>query len=180
MMGKKILILSGSPRKGANSETLCAQFAKGAEEAGHTVELIRLQEKKLNFCTACYAYKKTGVCVQKDDMAGILDKMGAADVIVLSTPVYFYQMTAQMKTLIDRTMAAYYEQTLTGKEFYFIVTAAEDKPALERTMDGLKGLTDCVPGARVKGRIYGANAWQRGEIEGNPALEEAYEMGRKA
>lgn len=77
-------------------------------------------------------------------------------------------------------MPAYYEQTLAGKDFYFIVTAAEDKPALERTMDGLKGLTDCVPNAKVKGRIYGANAWQRGEIEGNPALEEAYEMGRRA
>lgn len=113
-------------------------------------------------------------------MKNKLEKMGAADVIVLSTPVYFYQMTAQMKTLIDRTMAACYEQTLAGKEFYFIVTAAEDKPALERTMDGLKGLTDCVPDARVKGRIYGANAWQRGEIEGNPAMQEAYEMGRRA
>lgn len=179
-MGKKILILSGSPRKGGNSETLCAQFAKGAQEAGHTVELIRLHTKKLGFCTACYACKKTGVCVQKDDMAGILEKMGAADVIVLSTPVYFYQMTAQMKTLIDRTMAAYYDQTLAGKEFYFIVTAAEDKPALERTMDGLKGLTDCIPNAKVRERIYGAGAWQLGEIQGNPAMREACEMGRGA
>lgn len=179
-MGKKILILSGSPRNGGNSETLCAQFTKGAQEAGHTVELIRLHTKKLGFCTACYACKKTGICVQKDDMAEILEKMGAADVIVLSTPVYFYQMTAQMKTLIDRTMASYYDQTLAGKEFYFIVTAAEDKPALERTMDGLKGLTDCVPHAKVRGRIYGAGAWQLGDIQGNPALEEAYEMGRRA
>ena len=93
----------------------------------------------------CYACKKTGVCVQKDDVAEILDKMAAADVIVLSTPVYFYQMNAQMKTLIDRTMACYYDERLSGKDFYFIVTAAEDKPALERTMDGLRGLTDCIP-----------------------------------
>lgn len=179
-MGKNILILSGSPRKGGNSETLCAQFARGAEEAGHTVNMIRLHTKKMGFCTACYACKKTGVCVQKDDMADILKKMGEADVIVLSTPVYFYQMTAQMKTLIDRTMACYYDQTLAGKEFYFIVTAAENKPALERTMDGLRGLTDCIPNAKVRGRIYGAGAWQLGDIQGNPALEEAYEMGRKA
>ena len=179
-MGKKILILSGSPRKDGNSETLCAQFAKGAQEAGHTAELIRLHTKKLGFCTACYACKKTGVCVQKDDMTGILKKMGEADVIVLSTPVYFYQMTAQMKTLIDRTMASYYDQTLAGKEFYFIVTAAEDKPALERTMDGLKGLTDCIPNARVQGRIYGAGAWQLGDIQGHLAMQEAYEMGRRA
>ena len=65
-----------------------------------------------------------------------------------------------------------------GKAFYFIVTAAEDKPALERTMDGLRGLTDCIPDAKVCGCIYGANAWQLGDIQGNPALNEAYEMGK--
>ena len=107
-----------------------------------------------------------------------VDKMAAADVIVLSTPVYFYQMNAQMKTLIDRTMACYYDERLSGKAFYFIVTAAEDKPALERTMDGLRGLTDCIPDAKVCGCIYGANAWQLGDIQGNPALHEAYEMGK--
>lgn len=116
--------------------------------------------------------------MQKDDVADILDKMAAADVIVLSTPVYFYQMNAQMKTLIDRTMACYYDERLSGKAFYFIVTAAEDKPALERTMDGLRGLTDCIPDAKVCGCIYGANAWQLGDIQGNPALHEAYEMGK--
>ena len=117
-------------------------------------------------------------CSQKDDAVDIIRDPLRADVIVLATPCYFSSMSAQLKTLIDRCLAAY--RQMGGKEFYFIVTAAEDKPALERTMDGLKGLTDCVPGAKVKGRIYGANAWQRGEIEGNPALEEAYEMGRKA
>lgn len=176
-MKKNVLILSASPRKGGNSETLCARFAQGAEEAGHAVEMNRLHGKKMGFCTACYACKKTGVCIQKDDAAEILEKMARADVIVLSTPVYFYQMNAQMKTLIDRTMACYYDQTLANKEFYFIVTAAEEKPALERTMDGLRGLTDCIPGAKVRGMVYGAGAWQLGDIQGNPAMEEAYQMG---
>lgn len=177
-MDKKVLILSASPRKGGNSETLCAEFTRGAEESENTVEMVRLHGKKMGFCTACYACKKTGKCVQKDDVADILDKMAAADVIVLSTPVYFYQMNAQMKTLIDRTMACYYDERLSGKAFYFIVTAAEDKPALERTMDGLRGLTDCIPDAKICGCIYGANAWQLGDIQGNPALNEAYEMGK--
>ena len=100
--------------------------------------------------------------------------------IVLSTPVYFYQMNAQMKTLIDRTMACYYDERLSGKAFYFIVTAAEDKPALERTMDGLRGLTDCIPDAKVCGCIYGANAWQLGDIQGNPALHDGYTSALKA
>ena len=74
-MDKKVLILSASPRKGGNSETLCAEFTRGAEESGNTVEMVRLHGKKMGFCTACYACKKTGKCVQKDDVAEILDKM---------------------------------------------------------------------------------------------------------
>ena len=85
-MSKGILILSASPRKGGNSDLLCDQFAKGAEEAGHQVEKIRVQEKKISPCLACYGCRNTGVCVQKDDMASILDKMVKADVLVLATP----------------------------------------------------------------------------------------------
>ena len=84
-MNKKILILSGSPRKGGNSETLCVQFSKGAQETGHSAEMLHLSDKKIGFCTACYACKKTGVCIQKDDVADILEQMGRADIIVLST-----------------------------------------------------------------------------------------------
>ena len=102
-MAKKVLILSASPRKGGNSDLLCDQFAKGAEEAGHQVEKIRVQEKKIAPCLACYGCRNTGVCVQKDDMAAILDKLVEADVLVLATPVYFYSMDGQLKTLIDRT-----------------------------------------------------------------------------
>ena len=80
--------------------------------------------------------------------------------------------------VFNRTMACYYDERLSGKVFYFIVTAAEDKPALERTMDGLRGLTDCIPDAKVCGCIYGANAWQLGDIQGNPAMDEAYQMGK--
>ena len=83
-----------------------------------------------------------------------------------------------MKTLIDRTMACYYNQLLAQKEFYFIATAAEEKDAMERTINGLRGLTDCIPGAQVRGVIYCAEAWQLGDIEGNPAMQEAYETGQ--
>ena len=95
-MSKKVLILSASPRKGGNSDLLCGQFAKGAEEAGHQVEKIRVQEKKIAPCLACYGCRGTGICVQRDDMAAILDKMVTADVLVLATPVYFYSMDGQI------------------------------------------------------------------------------------
>ena len=103
---KNILIISGSPRKNGNSDTLCDQFAKGASGAGHQVEKIFLGDKKLGFCTACYACQ-SGICPQQDDAVWIAEKMLTADVIVLSTPVYFYTMSAQLKTLIDRSVMYY-------------------------------------------------------------------------
>ena len=87
-MIKNVLILSASPRKGGNSDLLCDQFARGAEEAGHKVEKIRVQEKKIAPCLACYGCRNTGICVQKDDMAEILDKIVQADALVLAKKLY--------------------------------------------------------------------------------------------
>ncbi len=177
-MGKEVLIISASPRKGGNSDTLCDQFMKGAEKAGYKVEKLRLAELNIGYCSACYACKRLGHCVKKDDMAQVVDKMRAADVIVLATPVYFYTMNAQLKTMIDRTLGGAQQPGLENKEFYLIVTAAEEKAAMERTVDGLRGYLECLPGAMEKGVIYGAGAWQLGDIMGHPAMEEAYRMGR--
>ena len=175
-MSKKVLILSASPRKGGNSDLLYDQFAKGAKEAGHQVEKIRVQEKKISPCLACYGCRGTGVCVQKDDMAAILDKMVQADVLVLATPVYFYSMDGQLKTMIDRTLPRYTQ--IKDKELYFIATAAAGRRAMERTMDAMQGFADCLPGARVMGRIYGEGVYQNGEVEATAAFEQAYEAGR--
>jgi multimeric flavodoxin WrbA len=176
---KKVLILSGSPRKGGNSDTLCDEFARGASEAGHSVEKIRLSEKRIGYCTACYACKGNHRCVQKDDMGEILDKMVDADVIVLATPVYFYTMCAQMKTLIDRTLPRYTE--IIGKEFYYIATMADtDNTAMERTFDGIRGFTiECLYGAVEKGVIFGSGAWQLGDIQRTAALKQAIDMGKR-
>lgn len=115
-MSKNILILSSSPRVKGNSNALCDEFIKGAVETNHQVEKVVLAEKKINYCKGCYACRGDGRCAQKDDMAPILDAMVAADAIVLATPVYFYTMCAQMKTLIDRTVAQYTK--ITNKEFF--------------------------------------------------------------
>ncbi|HIX13831.1 MAG TPA: flavodoxin family protein [Candidatus Anaerofilum faecale] len=176
-MNKRVLIVSSSPRKGGNSDTLCDQFRKGAEEAGNRVDTVRLAELKIDYCSACYACKTTGHCVKRDDMERLLAKMRSADVIVLATPVYFYTMCAQLKTMIDRTLGGAQQSGLENKEFYFIATAADGKAAMERTIDGLRGYIECLPGAVEKGVIYGAGAWQLGDIQGNPAMQEAYRMG---
>lgn len=178
-MSKNVLILSASPRKGGNSEILCDRFILGAQEAGNNAEKIFLRHKKIGYCVACdYCKEHGGVCPQKDDMAEILEKMIAADVIVMATPVYFYCMDAQLKTLIDRTVARYTE--IRNKEFYFIVTAADTgKRATEGTVVGLRGFMSCIAGAKEKGIVYGEGAWHKGEINGSIAMTKAYEMGKQ-
>ena len=95
-MGKNVLVISGSPRKHGNSDSLCDEFEKGAVSAGNSVKKIFLQEKNIKFCTGCYSCASNhGKCIHKDDVAEILQDMINADVIVMSTPVYFYSVSGQ-------------------------------------------------------------------------------------
>ena len=177
-MNKKVLILSGSPRKGGNSDLLCDEFMCGAAEAGHDVEKIRVAEKKIGYCSACYTCRQPGgACPKKDDMADILQKIIDADVLVLASPVYFYSIDAQMKALIDRMLARWTE--VKNKEFYYIVTCAyEDTSAQETALSCFRGYADCVEGAEEKGVIHGIGVYQSGEIKKSPAFTQAYDMGK--
>ena len=177
-MSKNVLILSSSPRRGGNSDLLCDQFILGAQEAAHHTEKISLREKQINYCKGCgTCFKRTTGCSQEDDMSEVLEKMIAADVIVMATPVYFYTMCGQMKTLIDRTCARYTE--ITNKEFYFIVTAADgNKEAMGRTIEEFRGFTFCLDGAEEKGIIYGVGAWNKGDIKKSAAIKQAFEIGK--
>src|SRR4030042_3209939 len=167
-MTKKVLVLSASPRRGGNSDLLCDQFILGAQTSGHEAEKIFLKDKKINYCTGCGTCIDRGKsCTQKDDMSEILEKMVTSDVIVMATPVYFYTMCAQMKTLIDRTCSRYTE--ISNKEFYFILTAADgSKQSITGTLEGFRAFTSCLNEAKEKGIIYGTGAWHIGEIKGKP------------
>lgn len=178
-MSKNVLILSGSPRKGGNSDLLCDQFLRGAKEGGNQVEKIFIREKKIGYCTACYYCEDhQGTCAIKDDMAEILHKMKKADVIVMSSPVYFYSIDAQMKALIDRCVAQW--TTIKNKEFYYIMTAAEDSGnVMDCTLECFRGFAVCLEGSVEKGVIYGKGVYDVGEIKNHPAMKEAYEMGRQ-
>lgn len=175
---KNILIIVSSPREGGNSDLLCKQFQKGAEETGNKVETVYLRDKNINFCMGCGVCRTTHRCVQNDDMAEILDKVVRADVIVLSTPVYFYLMNGQMKTFIDRCLPRYKE--ISDKEFYFVCTAADgDKSFIEKTVDSLREFTDeCLDNSIERGVIYGSGTAVKGAVEDTPAYKKAYEIGR--
>jgi multimeric flavodoxin WrbA len=176
-MKKSVLLLSSSPRKGGNSDLLCDRFSEGAVQAGHLVEKIFLNEKNIHYCIGCGTCFDEGKCSQTDDMSEILEKMISTDVIVLSTPVYFYTMCGQMKTLIDRCCARYSE--ISNKDFYFIVTAAVDsQQSMQKTIEGFRGFTTCLTGPKEKGIIYGTGAWKAGSIKDKEAMTEAFEMGK--
>lgn len=177
-MSKKVLILSGSPRKGGNSDLLCDEFAKGATEAGHSVEKIRVAEKDVHPCIACYHCRdNSGKCVFRDDMAEILQKMIDADVLVLASPVYFYSIDAQLKAVIDRTVARWLE--VKNKEMYYIVTMADEEIAsADTTLACFRGYADCVTGAKEMGVLIGSGVYQKGEIKNTEMLKKAYEMGK--
>lgn len=176
-MRKKVLILSGSPRKDGNSDLLCNEFMRGALEARHEVEKIRVQEKKIACCTACYACRDTGICAIKDDMAEIMQKMIDCDVMVLASPVYFYSVDAQLKAVIDRSVCRWME--VKNKEMYYIMTAAdEEKESMDTTLACFRGYADCVDGAVEKGIIYGTGVYHAGEIKDTQYMQEAYEMGK--
>ena len=94
-----------------------------------------------------------------------------------ATPVYFYTMAAQMKTLIDRCCARYTE--ISGKEFYLLLTAAEEeREKMLRTADTFQGFFDCLEEPHLRATVFGTGVWHAGEIAGHPALREAYEAGK--
>ncbi len=175
----KVLIISSSPRKGGNSDTLANEFMRGAEEAGNEVEKVSLREKRINYCTGCgQCYAKQQPCWQKDDANEVIEKMLWADIIVLATPVYFFAMSGQMKTFIDRTCGPYLN--MKGKHFYFLATAADGQDELEQlnhVFDNLKGFTDCLENATIMDRLLVTDVYEMHAIDGNPGLKKAYEMG---
>lgn len=174
---KKILIISSSPRRGGNSDLLCDEFMRGAQEAGHAVEKIFLGDHRINYCTGCGVCNTTHRCPQKDDMTPLLDKMVAAEVIVFASPIYFYTMCGQLKVFIDRCCPRYTE--ISNKTFYYLFTAAESsKSAVERAVTECSGFLDCLTNPQHRGTVYGVGAWQVGDIRSQPAMKEAYQMGR--
>lgn len=173
---KKVLIISSSPRKGGNSDTLCDEFMHGAENAGHEVEKVFLKDKKINYCTGCGACAKTRKCVQKDDMAELLVKLGEADVIVLASPIYFYTVCGQMKVFIDRCCSGY--NRIANKDFYYILTAADPMPdAIDRAVSDFQGFLDCLDNPQEKGTICGVGLWNKTDVQNKEYLQEAYQMG---
>lgn len=177
-MSKKVIVISASLRKNSNSQALARAFAEGAKEAGHEVEQLSLRDKTINFCQGCFACQKTMECVIKDDANEITAKIGQADVVVLATPVYYYSMCGQLKTLLDRANPLF-PSDYRFREVYLLATAAEEEEAaVAGTRVGVQGWVDCFPKAELKETLFCGGVTEVGDIAGNAALEQARQAGR--
>lgn len=163
---KKIVIVNSSPRRDGNCDILCAQFSKGAATTPENeITLIDLKDQQFDFLREEQAQDDADVAAQ-----ALID----SNVIVLATPVYFYNMSGMLKTFIDR-MTPYFSQ-ISGKDFYFILTAAINRSEMESTVESLYGFTDSLPESNVVGTIYGFNVSRKGDILAHPAYQEAFEI----
>ena len=179
-MTKKVVVLMGSPRENGNTNILCDEFIKGAKTTGANVNKIIIQDQNINYCIGCSSCYKQGekYCVIfDDDMRYILDEMDKADVIVFASPLYFYTITGQMKTLIDRMTPRY--KDLHDKEVYFLscgITGSQDN--FNRAIEDFRGLLDCMPSPKEKGMVLATGVWEEGEINNTKFVQEAYELGK--
>ena len=177
---KNILVITTSLRRNSNSAILASAFARGAAEAGHHVETVSLAEAKIGFCRGCLACQKAGRCVIDDDAAAIAEKMEHADVLVFATPIYYYEMSGQMKTLLDRANPLY-PKDYAFRDVYLAAAAAEDGDEVwSKAASGLQGWLDCFPKARLAGVMFAGGVTDAGEAAGHAALEKAIEAGRNA
>jgi multimeric flavodoxin WrbA len=170
-----ILILSGSPRKGGNTELLVDAFAKGAAKHHH-VEIVSVRDVKVNPCLGCNACFKNGICAQKDNMAAIYKKMGQADMLVIASPVYFYGISAQLKAIIDRFHNPIRDSFHIKKMALLLVGAA----TLPELFDAI--LTEynlCLKFFNLEdaGKILVRGVKDKGDVKGTRFIEDAYQLG---
>ena len=176
-MDKRVVIISASLRKNSNSEQLAEAFAKGTASAGNDTEIISLARKRMGFCTGCLSCQKTFRCYMQDDAAIIAEKIKNADVVVFATPIYYYGISGQLKTLLDRCNPIF-PQEYRFRDVYLLMAAADDNPhTTDKVITGFTGWTDCFPRCRLAGTVFSGGVTAPGDIRNHKALREAFEAG---
>ena len=175
----KVSVITTSLRAKSNSDLLAERLIAGAREAGHEVEQISLKGKKIGFCIGCLSCQKTQKCAIKDDAVEIAEKVRNADTLVFVTPIYYYEMSGQMKTLLDR-MNPLYSSDYRFRKVYMLSTAADDAETTpEKAVNGLQGWIDCFEKAELAGSLFCGGINDPAEAANKEKeLEKAYEFGK--
>ncbi len=174
-----VVVITTSLRAKSNSDILAEQLISGAKDAGHNVEHISLKGKSIGFCIGCLVCQKTQRCVLRDDAVQIAEKVKNADTLVFVTPIYYYEMSGQMKTLLDR-LNPLYSSDYKFRRVYMLSTAAEDEEYVpEKAVSGLQGWVDCFEKAELAGSLFCGGISDPGQsAEKGDELSEAYKFGK--
>jgi multimeric flavodoxin WrbA len=187
----KVLGIYGSPRKGGNSDILLQETLKGAESVGAEVISIRCCDLKISGCLECGGCDKTGECVLKDDMFQVYPKLLEAESIILASPMFFYGITSQAKTLIDRCQAMWCKRMLdktpenmrkydSGRGWLIGVGATKGANLFEGAALVAKYFYDALD-MSYEGGVFAKKVEGKGDIVNHPDfLKEAFELGIKA
>jgi len=174
----KVLVINGSPRKGGNTEILLDAMLAGAEEAGATFSSVKLRELDVSPCRACDVCKRTGKCVQKDDMQDLLLKMEKSEIWVLGTPVYWWGATAQLKAFIDRWYGIN-RDVFKNRRVALVIPLGSSNPDTAKHVLGM--FEDIFAYLRMKqiGTLLAPGVYERGDAKKRSnLLEEATRLGK--
>ncbi len=187
----KVLGIYGSPRKQGNSDLLLDQALKGARSAGAETSSIYVRDFKFSGCLECLGCEKTGACVVKDDMQDLYPRIQEAEVIILSTPIFFYGFSSQLKALIDRCQALWSGRMLkkkgeqrktydSGRGYLIAVGATKGKNLFEGVERTAKYFFDALD-KTYAGGLFFRSMEGKGAVAKDPdVFKQAFEFGKKA
>ena len=174
----EILGINGSPRSKGNTEILLDAVLAGAKEAGATISSVKLRDLDVSPCRACDACKRTGKCIQKDDMQDLLLKMESSDVWIMGTPVYWWGPTAQLKAFIDRWYGIN-RDFFKDRKAVLVIPLGSSNP---RTAQHVLGMFEDIfsyLGMKQIGTLLAPGVYERGEAKTRlDLLEEATKLGK--
>ena len=174
----KIVVLTGSPRRGGNSAYLAEQFIKGARESGHDIYRYDCAFRQVEPCRACNRCGMDGPCVIKDDFDELRPRLVEADMVVFATPMYYFGMSAQMKRVIDRFYAINGQIKGASKKAAFLMTYADTSAKeAEPMLVHYRTLTDYL-GWNSVGEVVAAGVWTAGSVRNTEYGEQAYQLGK--
>ena len=180
-MPKKIVILNGSPRRKGNTSALVKAFTEGAKSAGHTVTEFFLDSMNIHGCKGCFGVhsSKECPCVQRDDMNKIYPVVRECDVIVLASPLYYWNMSGQIRTAIDRLFALEEGDgnLLRGHGRASALLMAAEGHGFEDVLTYYNHLMEHLKWNNLGHVLAGGNG-DIGDIEGKPEISAAYKLGK--
>ena len=181
-----ILAFHGSPRIGGNTDILLDAFVKGAKDEGASVEKISLMSRRITPCIECGQCDETGVCVLEDDMTPIYDQIKESDIVVVASPIFFYNITAYTQALVERSQACWIEKYVLkkgpfgGRErkgFFLSLGATKGKMLFDGVLRVMKYFFDAIS-AEFEGALLYRGIEKKGEVKKHPtALEDAEKLG---